>query len=153
MGIDLKKFLIGVNAIANPFLCYILHRKHRKMADELPDDFDVIVLGTGMLYDYKLSNFVNLISIKFKSFRDLQFKLCSHSFESNYDTVILALFKLKLILFPDFQILIGKPLHFEPIILTLIPLKNTFYIRNLTILFVLAVGEKGFNCTLLNIAD
>ena len=60
LGIGLKHFLIGVNAIANPLLCYILHRKHRKMADELPDDFDVIVLGTGMLYDYKLSNVVNL---------------------------------------------------------------------------------------------
>jgi len=61
MGISLKHFLIGVNAIANPLLCYILNGKHRKMADELPDDFDVIVLGTGMLYDYKLSNFVHLM--------------------------------------------------------------------------------------------
>jgi len=59
MGIGLKHFLIGVNAIANPLVCHILHRKHRKMADELPDDFDVIVLGTGMLCDYKLSNVVN----------------------------------------------------------------------------------------------
>ena len=53
MGIGLKRFLIGLRVIANPLLCYTLHRKYRKMADELPDDFDVIVLGTGMLYDYK----------------------------------------------------------------------------------------------------
>lgn len=50
IGIDVKRFLIGLRVIANPLLFYILLRKYRKMADELPDDFDVIVLGTGMLY-------------------------------------------------------------------------------------------------------
>lgn len=55
-----KTLFDWVNEIANPLLCYILHRKHRKMADELPDDFDVIVLGTGMLCDYKLFNVIKL---------------------------------------------------------------------------------------------
>ena len=69
IGIDVKRFLIGLRIIANPLLFYILHRKYRKMADELPDDFDVIVLGTGMLYDQKCSNVVNLMQ-KFTRFRN-----------------------------------------------------------------------------------
>ena len=69
IGIDVKRFLIGLRIIANRLLFYILHRKYRKMADELPDDFDVIVLGTGMLYDQKCSNVVNLMQ-KFTRFRN-----------------------------------------------------------------------------------
>lgn len=64
--ICLKHFWIGLNEIANPLLCYIPHRKYRKMADELPDDFDVIVLGTGMLCDYRLFNVVNLMKQIYK---------------------------------------------------------------------------------------
>lgn len=33
-------------------------RKTAKMADELPDDFDVIVLGTGMFCVYKYCNVI-----------------------------------------------------------------------------------------------
>lgn len=65
--IGLKHFLIGLNEIANPLLCCIPLRKYRKMADELPDDFDVIVLGTGMLCDYKLFHVVKLMK-QFTSF-------------------------------------------------------------------------------------
>ena len=36
------------------------------MADELPDDFDVIVLGTGMLCDYRLFNVVDLMKQIYK---------------------------------------------------------------------------------------
>lgn len=119
-SISLNLFLIGLGEIANQILCHMLHRWLRKMADELPDDFDVIVLGTGMPCVYKCSNV-----IKFDVTNLQAFVVDNYNYAANEATVssriIAQWFKLNVSRFSHSS---DSLWYFDPLIRTLISLKK-----------------------------